>query len=291
MDDDMEKKQLVILRSLLSLTDILVLNMCLFVGSYLSNKYSGQYNGAIYLHTLLPANALWVLTTSLFRVYGEYTVYKIADINKATWRSIILFACLLELYLKITTPYGFPSQFIYVFFGLITIVFFVSRFSYVFMERMMNVNYNKRTASVLAIASIGGHWIELQRLMPVFRQHDVSFISNKKDLKGNVRGSKHYNVPDANKDQKLNLIKCFFAVLIRVAVLRPRVIITTGAAPGLMGILVGRFFGAKTIWIDSIANVEKLSLSGRIALIIADRVYTQWAHLSTPKVVYSGNLL
>ena len=80
-------------------------------------------------------------------------------------------------------------------------------------------------------------------------------------------------------------------VFVRVAVLRPGVIITTGAAPGLMGIIIGRIFGAKTIWIDSIANVEKLSLSGRIAVKIADRVYTQWSHLSTNRVVYSGNLL
>ncbi|MBD1394635.1 oligosaccharide biosynthesis protein Alg14 [Mucilaginibacter sp. ZB1P21] len=155
----------------------------------------------------------------------------------------------------------------------------------------MTINFSKRTASVLAIASIGGHWIELQRLTPLFKDHDVTFISNKSFLDSKVNGSKYYNVPDANKDQKFNLIKCFCMVFVRVAVLRPGVIITTGAAPGLMGIVIGRIFGAKTIWIDSIANVEKLSLSGRIATKIADRVYTQWSHLSTGKIVYSGNLL
>lgn len=287
----MEKRQLTILRFLLSLSDLIVLNMCLFVGSYLSNKYWGQHDMVSYLSYLLPGNALWIITTSIFRVYGEYTVYKITDINKATWRSILVYTLFFQLYVKLTLPHGFHSEFILTFLSLIILTFLISRFSYSLINHVLNINYNKRTASVLAIASIGGHWIELQRLNPLFNDHDVTFISNKKYLANTVKGSKYYNVPDANKDQKFNLVKCFFAVFTRIMILRPRVIITTGAAPGLMGIVVGRIFGAKTIWIDSIANVEQLSLSGRIALKIADRVYTQWAHLATPKVVYSGNLL
>ena len=287
----METRQLTFLRSVLSLSDLLVLNMCLFVGSALSNKYGTQHYSNIYFQVLLPANALWVLVTSLFNVYGEYTVYKLADINRATWRSILLYAILLELYIKITVPYSFPSDFIYAFLGLTTITFIISRLLFTTLEKLMHINYNKRTASILAIASIGGHWVELQRLNPFFKEHDVTFISNKSFINKKIGDSKYYTVPDANKDEKFNLIRCFFMVFVRVAVLRPGVIITTGAAPGLMGIIIGRIFGAKTIWIDSIANVEKLSLSGRIAVKIADRVYTQWSHLSTNRVVYSGNLL
>lgn len=287
----MKLKQLAILRSMLSLSDMLILNMCLFVGDYLANKYGSQYNSNIYIENLLPANALWVLVTNVFRVYGEYTVYKLADINKATWRSILLFAILINVYIKITTPYAFPSNFVFAFLGLVAVAFIISRFSFAAIEKATTLNFNKRTASVLAIASIGGHWIELQRLTPLFKGHDVTYISNKDFVDNKISGRNYYKVPDANKDQKFNLIKCFCMVFLRIAVLRPSVIITTGAAPGVMGIVIGRIFGAKTIWIDSIANIEKLSLSGRIAVKIADRVYTQWSHLSTQKVVYRGNLL
>jgi len=287
----MKLKQLAMLRSMLSLSDMLILNMCLFVGNYLANKYGSQYNSNFYIENLLPVNALWVLTTSIFRVYGEYTVYKLSDINKATWRSMLLFSILVSWYIKITTPYAFPGNSIFTFLGLLSISFIISRFSFTAIEKVTTLNFNKRTASVLAIASIGGHWIELQRLTPLFKEHDVTYISNKDFISNKVGGSKYYKVPDANKDEKINLIRCFCMVFLRIAVLRPGVIITTGAAPGLMGIVVGRIFGAKTIWIDSVANVEKLSLSGRIAVKIADRVYTQWSHLSTQKVVYRGNLL
>ena len=287
----MKLKQLAMLRSMLSLSDMLILNMCLFVGNYLANKYGSQYNSNFYIENLLPVNALWVLTTSIFRVYGEYTVYKLSDINKAKWRSMLLFSILVSWYIKITAPYAFPGNSILTFLGLLSISFIISRFSFTAIEKVTTLNFNKRTASVLAIASIGGHWIELQRLTPLFKEHDVTYISNKDFISNKVGGSKYYKVPDANKDEKINLIRCFCMVFLRIAVLRPGVIITTGAAPGLMGIVVGRIFGAKTIWIDSVANVEKLSLSGRIAVKIADRVYTQWSHLSTQKVVYRGNLL
>jgi UDP-N-acetylglucosamine:LPS N-acetylglucosamine transferase len=106
-----------------------------------------------------------------------------------------------------------------------------------------------------------------------------------------VNGFKYYAVPDANRTEKIDLIKSCLSIAWVILYTRPRIIITTGAAPGLLGIFVGRLLGIKTIWLDSIANVEKLSLSGNIALKVADRVYTQWEHLSTPNIVFAGNIL
>lgn len=61
---------------------------------------------------------------------------------------------------------------------------------------------------------------------------------------------------------------------------RPEVIISTGAAPGYLGLRIGKWFGARTIWIDSIANAEKLSLSGQLVRNCADLWLTQWPHLA-----------
>jgi hypothetical protein len=41
-------------------------------------------------------------------------------------------------------------------------------------------------------------------------------------------------------------------------------------------VLFGRLYGARTLWIDSVANCERLSTSGRIARLIAHRVVSQW---------------
>lgn len=144
---------------------------------------------------------------------------------------------------------------------------------------------------VLAIASMGGHWIQLLRLRPAFEGADVVFVSNNASFSTMVEGKKFYAVTDANRNNKLGLIKSFFEVLKIVLKEKPDTIITTGAAPGIMGLFAGKLLRKKTIWIDSIANVEELSMSGRLASKFADRVYTQWPDLAKGNIVYSGNIL
>jgi hypothetical protein len=63
---------------------------------------------------------------------------------------------------------------------------------------------------------------------------------------------------------------------------RPDVVLSTGAAPGFFALLFGRLLGARTIWLDSIANIEELSMSGRMARRHADLWLTQWPHLARP---------
>ncbi len=129
------------------------------------------------------------------------------------------------------------------------------------------------------------------RLMPLFDDHDVTFISTNAIFADTVKNHKFYSVPDSNRKNKVALFNCTISITKLVFLTKPEVIVTTGAAPGLIGIFIGKFLGAKTIWIDSIANVEKLSMSGKMAIKLADRVYTQWEHLATSKVFFSGNVL
>ena len=86
--------------------------------------------------------------------------------------------------------------------------------------------------------------------------------------------------PDANIWEKVAMVKMFAAVFFRVAMIRPDVVVTTGAAPGLSALMVGKLFGARTMWIDSIANSEQLSGSGKVARHFADVWLTQWEHLA-----------
>jgi FlaA1/EpsC-like NDP-sugar epimerase len=286
----MGNKQLTFLRFILALSDILLLNMCLFVGSYLSNKYGSQNEGNFFIDNVLPVNAVWGIVTSFFRLYEECTIFKLSDVYKATWRSVVLHIILFKMFLLITSSTT-SREFDFIFSGLLILSFIIGRFILMTFENIFNFNFNDRILSIMAVSSMGGHWTELLRLMPLFKKHNVTFVSNKKNLAQTVEGYKFYTVRDANKDTKMDLIICFVSVLTKILVLRPRVIITTGAAPGLLSIIVGKFLGIKTIWIDSIANAEKLSLSGSVALRIADKVYTQWEHLSTPKIEYSGSVI
>ncbi|MFD0766887.1 glycosyltransferase [Mucilaginibacter lutimaris] len=144
---------------------------------------------------------------------------------------------------------------------------------------------------ILAVASKGGHWVQLLRLIPAFSGHEVIYISTNQDLAETVKGAEFYCVDDGNRDSKLSLLGTFFQLIKLIRKIKPSVIITTGAAPGLMAIIAGKFLGAKTIWVDSIANVDKVSMSGSIASRFANRVYTQWPHLANSKFMFDGNIL
>ncbi|WP_299819031.1 oligosaccharide biosynthesis protein Alg14 [uncultured Pontibacter sp.] len=144
---------------------------------------------------------------------------------------------------------------------------------------------------VLAIASAGGHWVQLLRLLPAFEKHEVTFISTNKSFAETVKGFDFYDVPDASRWNKLRLLYLLLCVARVVTKVKPQLIITTGAAPGLAGVIIGKVWGVKAIWIDSIANVEKISMSGRIAILFADKVYTQWPNLANSKVIYKGNVI
>jgi hypothetical protein len=54
----------------------------------------------------------------------------------------------------------------------------------------------------------------------------------------------------------------------------------TGSAPGVMGLALAKLlFRCKTMWIDTIANCEEMSDSGRRARDFADVWLTQWPQL------------
>ncbi|SDC44289.1 glycosyltransferase family protein [Niabella drilacis] len=144
---------------------------------------------------------------------------------------------------------------------------------------------------ILAVASAGGHWVQLLRLMPAFDRHTVSFLSTKENFREMVAPHPFYFVQNATRWNKLGILHTFFLVIRVVREVKPDVIITTGAAPGLLAIIAGRLCGARTLWIDSIANAEDLSLSGKIASRFAHKALTQWKDLSSSKFSYQGNIL
>jgi UDP-N-acetylglucosamine:LPS N-acetylglucosamine transferase len=63
---------------------------------------------------------------------------------------------------------------------------------------------------------------------------------------------------------------------------RPDVLVTTGSGPGMVALRLAKLIGARTMWIDSIANAGEVSLSGRRAGKHADVWLTQWEHLARP---------
>jgi UDP-N-acetylglucosamine:LPS N-acetylglucosamine transferase len=144
---------------------------------------------------------------------------------------------------------------------------------------------------VLAVASSGGHWIQLLRLAPAFEGQEVVYLTTDPGHRSEVGDARFYAVNDANRWNKLALVRCVLKILAVLLRERPTVVVSTGAAPGYLAIRCARLLGARTIWVDSLANVEELSMSGRMASATADLCLTQWPHLADGPVRYLGAVL
>ncbi|NJM81638.1 MAG: UDP-N-acetylglucosamine--LPS N-acetylglucosamine transferase [Tabrizicola sp.] len=158
-----------------------------------------------------------------------------------------------------------------------------------------------RPTRVLAVASAGGHWVQLMRIRPAWKGLEVTYVTTDSGLRQTVLDLARADgeaepgfrlITEANRWHKRKLIRQLFELVVVMARLRPDAVITTGAAPGYFALRLGRMFGARTVWIDSMANAEELSLSGQQARRYADLWLTQWDHLATPDgPQYLGSVL
>ncbi|HEB89439.1 MAG TPA: UDP-N-acetylglucosamine--LPS N-acetylglucosamine transferase [Deltaproteobacteria bacterium] len=142
---------------------------------------------------------------------------------------------------------------------------------------------NARPRKILAVSSGGGHWVQLRRVVPAFTGHRVVYVTIDPTYRKDVPDEKVYIVNDATRWDRWGSLRLAFSILRILIRERPDAIVSTGAAPGCFAILFGRFLRARTVWIDSIANVESMSLSGMMVRRHADLWLTQWAHLARPE--------
>ena len=129
---------------------------------------------------------------------------------------------------------------------------------------------------VLAIASGGGHWVQLLRLRPAFEGCDVAYVTVQASYAEEVQGSRFYKVTDATRWSRWDLLRMIVEIAWIVLRERPNVVVSTGAAPGVVALRVGKWLGARTVWLDSIANVERMSMSGQRVHGFADLRLSQW---------------
>lgn len=149
---------------------------------------------------------------------------------------------------------------------------------------------------VCLAASAGGHLNQLLETEAAWRgQHSVFVTTGPmpaERLRERYRAPV-YAVGESNREHPLQVLRVLAACIGIMLRERPDVVISTGAAHGCLLCLLGKLMGAKVVWIDSIANVERLSLSGRLVRPFADLVITQWAEVAPryPGVEYHGALV
>ena len=86
----------------------------------------------------------------------------------------------------------------------------------------------------------------------------------------------------------LNFFKCLH-IYFRI---KPTYIVTTGAHTSVCTCYIGKLFGAKIIFIESFANIESKTLSGRMVYPISDLFIVQWKEMLKlyPKAIFGGGI-
>ncbi len=150
----------------------------------------------------------------------------------------------------------------------------------------------KNNKRILAVSSGGGHWIELIRLVDAFEGHHVAYASTDSGYGKDVAPAALYTLREVSRWNKLLWVLTFGKLLWVMLREKPDIVISTGALPGYFSLRIAKWFGARTIWIDSLANVDELSMSGRLIAKYADLWLTQWPHLAKPNgPLFYGSVL
>lgn len=153
---------------------------------------------------------------------------------------------------------------------------------------------------VLFIASTGGHLSELLQLSPIFENYDYALITEK--TKSNIVLSKkhpnrvYYLIPGSytNLWAKIAypfkfIANCFKSLYFFLKI-KPDVVVTTGAHNTVPMCYIAHLFKKKVVFIETFANSEGPTRSGRMVYPIADKFIVQWESMLEfyPDAVYSG---
>jgi UDP-N-acetylglucosamine:LPS N-acetylglucosamine transferase len=119
------------------------------------------------------------------------------------------------------------------------------------------------------------------RLSDSWQGYEIFYITTAAVVKEQLQKlGRVYVVGECNRRNLWRTVRVSLSCLKIIFLERPDVVISTGAAAGCISCFLGKLIGAKVIWVDSITNIERLSVSGRMVKFIADLFFVQWPELT-----------
>ena len=156
---------------------------------------------------------------------------------------------------------------------------------------------NTKMKKVLFISSCGGHLTELLQLSKLFEKYDYYLITEKTknnlNLKNKYKNKISYMIY-GTKDHPITypfklLLNCFISLFLYIKI-KPKYIVTTGVHTAGPMCCLGKIFGSKIIYIETFANIEKPTITGKLIYKFADLFIVQHKQLLKhyPKAIYGG---
>lgn len=132
---------------------------------------------------------------------------------------------------------------------------------------------------ILGVSSGGGHLSELIKVIPNSYENEVFFVTFKNGhTKDTLKKKNHFFICDPHISKLkygINFLQSLFLFLKH----RPRVIISTGAGIAIPLVLIGSFFKAKIIFVETGARVLTPSRTGKFLYKFSDLFIIQYESL------------
>ena len=132
----------------------------------------------------------------------------------------------------------------------------------------------------------------------MFKEYDYLLVTEMTDVTRDLKDK--YNIKYVDYGPNKNKIKYWWTIIKNlakaigiVAKFRPDTVVSTGAQVGGFFCYIGKFFGAKVVYIETMAKIKELSGTGHNVYKIADKFYVQWKSLEEKyeKAEYIGRLI
>ena len=152
---------------------------------------------------------------------------------------------------------------------------------------------------VLFISSTGGHLNELLQLSSLFEKYDYHIITEKDKTNGYLEDKYEGRVsylPYGTRSHIITYIFKYLYLIIKTLFLyikiKPKIIVTTGTHTAGPMCYLGKLFGSKIIYIETYANINRKTATGKLIYLIADLFIVQWEEMLSiyPKAVYGGQI-
>jgi len=151
----------------------------------------------------------------------------------------------------------------------------------------------KRSLKICIACSAGGHLMEAMEFLPALRGHKRFFVTfEREQVRGVLKKEKVYFVIDPKRNPK-KLLQNFNQAMKILNKEDPDIVLSTGAAAAIPLCVAAKMLRKKLIFVETIAAINRPSLSGRVVYPIADIFVVQWKNLLKhyKGAVYGGPLI
>jgi len=133
---------------------------------------------------------------------------------------------------------------------------------------------------LLLVCSSGGHLLQLLALREAWEGFDRVWVTfDAGDSRALLAGEEVVHAHQPTNRNVPNLLRNIVLASRVVRRERPFAVVTTGAGVAVPFVWLGRLFGARVVYVETLSRIDRPSLSYRLVAPAVSRTYVQWPEL------------